>query len=43
MTLLHLSVRKGCGLTHDEADAPSILIDLEICGLVLEWWIGVRR
>lgn len=43
MTLLHLAVNRVSALTHDERDAPGFAVSLEMLGLVIEWWIGVRR
>jgi len=43
MTLLHIDIHRGCGLTHDECDAPGLVVNVELLGLVLAWWIGVRR
>lgn len=43
MTLFHLSVERGHACTHDDRDAPSVVIGIEMFGLVLALWIGVRR
>jgi len=43
MTLLHISCERGYGVTHDDRETRAIIVNIEIVGLALALWIGVRR